>query len=286
MFVSGDITAIGSQIKTGLDVALNAADDINLISSQNTQWLEGENSSSGGAIGIGIGIIAGAQGGKNAVENNNLASVLAAAEANKPGTAKKWQEQQQAAIREACSGGTPVSCEMAVAGVGTLLSGGILPEAMVIAGVVSAGAISGIDLAANGSVDPKNVIGAYWAGALTRYTGFKTTVLINAATGATTSAIDEKNPFLYGTISGMGSAIGYGIGNKFIAPVLDDAINPTWKTLQWNDIGMGISQPFRLNPIPGTAGTFSGGVAGEGFNVLVDPHNNMGNEEKSGGESK
>ncbi|WP_234300319.1 hemagglutinin repeat-containing protein [Rahnella aceris] len=52
----GDITAVGSQIKAGLDVALNAADDINLISSQNTQWLEGENSSSGGAIGIGIGM--------------------------------------------------------------------------------------------------------------------------------------------------------------------------------------------------------------------------------------
>nr|WP_305080298.1 hemagglutinin repeat-containing protein [Rahnella sp. GSA61A] len=52
----GDITTIGSQIKAGLDVALNAADDINLISSQNTQWLEGENSSSGGAIGIGIGM--------------------------------------------------------------------------------------------------------------------------------------------------------------------------------------------------------------------------------------
>ncbi|TDS85950.1 hemagglutinin-like protein [Rahnella sp. BIGb0236] len=38
----GDITVIGSQIKAGLDVALNAADDINLISSQNTQWLDGK----------------------------------------------------------------------------------------------------------------------------------------------------------------------------------------------------------------------------------------------------
>ncbi|WP_310606958.1 VENN motif pre-toxin domain-containing protein, partial [Buttiauxella brennerae] len=35
------------------------------------------------------GGVAGAQAGKNAVENNNLASVLAAAEANKPGTAEK-----------------------------------------------------------------------------------------------------------------------------------------------------------------------------------------------------
>ncbi len=51
----GDITAIGSQIKAGLDVALNAADDINLISSQNTQLLEGDNKSSGGVMGVGSG---------------------------------------------------------------------------------------------------------------------------------------------------------------------------------------------------------------------------------------
>ena len=60
--MGGDITAIGSQIKAGLDVALNAADDINLISSQNTQLLEGENSSSGGAIGVGIGVGSGGAG--------------------------------------------------------------------------------------------------------------------------------------------------------------------------------------------------------------------------------
>ena len=52
----GDITAIGSQMKAGKDVVLNAADDINLISSQNTQWLESENQSSGGSLGIGIGV--------------------------------------------------------------------------------------------------------------------------------------------------------------------------------------------------------------------------------------
>ncbi|AYY06309.1 hypothetical protein EGY04_15435 [Enterobacter roggenkampii] len=47
------------------------------------------------------------------VENNNLASVLAAANAVKPGTKEKWQAEQQAAIKEAGSGGTPVSCQMA-----------------------------------------------------------------------------------------------------------------------------------------------------------------------------
>ncbi|AVZ82712.1 hypothetical protein DBV23_10950 [Edwardsiella ictaluri] len=72
------------------------------------------------------------------VENNSLASVLAAANANKPGTADKWKEEQQAAIKEACSGNTPMSCQMAVAAIGTVMSGGVLPEAMVISGAISA----------------------------------------------------------------------------------------------------------------------------------------------------
>ncbi len=58
----GDITAIGSQIKAGAYVTLDAADDINLISSQNTQLLEGDNKSSVGAIGIGIGVGSGGAG--------------------------------------------------------------------------------------------------------------------------------------------------------------------------------------------------------------------------------
>jgi hypothetical protein len=119
---------------------------------------------------------------------------------------------------------------------------------------------------------PNNVMAAYCGGALTRYTGFKSTVFINAAIGGATSSIDGKNPFLYGTINGVGSAIGYGIGNKIITPMLDDAINPTWKALHWDDIGMGMSQPSRLSPVPGIIGTGGGGVAGEVFNVVADPN--------------
>jgi filamentous hemagglutinin len=216
--------------------------------------------------------IAGAQAGKNAVENNSLANVLAAANKAKPGTAEKWQEQQQAAIKEACSGNTPMSCQMAVAAMGTVMSGGILPEAMVISGAISSGVVTAVDYGITGTVDPKNIMAAYWGGALTRYTGFKSTVLINAAIGGANSAIDGKNPFLYGTISGVGSAIGYGIGNKIITPMLDDAINPAWKALNWDDIGMGMSQPSRLSPVPGIIGTAGGGTAGEVFNVVVDPN--------------
>ncbi|EMA5188191.1 filamentous hemagglutinin, partial [Salmonella enterica] len=118
--------------------------------------------------------------------------MLAAANAVKPGTTEKWQKEQQAAIKEACSGNTPVSCQMAVAAMGTVMSPWVLPEAMVVTGTVSAGAVGGVDLWMNGSIDPKNIIAAYWSGALTRYTGFKSTVLINAGSGAITSYIDGK----------------------------------------------------------------------------------------------
>ena len=205
------------------------------------------------------------------VENNNLASVLAAANAVKSGTTEKWQAEQQAAIKEAGSGGTPVSCQMAMAAVGTVMSGGILPEAMVISGVISAGAVGGVDYVMNGSVDPKNVIAAYWSGALTRYTGFESTVLINTGSSAIVSYLDGKNPFLYGTIGGLGGAICYGVGNKLIEQILGEVVNPMWKSLQWEDIGYGISQPYRLSPVPGIVGPAGGGVAGEVFNVVVDP---------------
>lgn len=219
----------------------------------------------------GANAIAAAQAGKTTVDNNALGSVLAAANAIKPGTTEKWQEEQQAAIKEACSGNTPVSCQLAVAAMGTGMSAFILPEAMVTSGIIGSGAVSGVDWLMTGTVDPKNVIAAYWTGVLTRYTGFQSTVLINAAGSAITSSMDGKNPFLYGVIGGVGGAIGYGAGNKFLEPMLGDIVNPVWKSLRWDDIGMAISQPASLSPIPGILGTAGGGVAGETFNVKVDP---------------
>ncbi|MCZ7840989.1 VENN motif pre-toxin domain-containing protein [Leclercia adecarboxylata] len=233
----------------------------------------------GGLAGDGTAAaVAGAQSGKTVVENNSLAHVLAVAEANKPGTAQKWQEEQQAAIKKACSGDTPISCQMAVAAMGTMMSGGVLPEAMVISGGISSGVVSAVDYLITGTFDPQNAMAAYWGGALTRYTDFKSTVLINASIGGATSSIDGKNPFLYGTINGVGSAIGYGMGNKVIAPIMDDYFNPISKKILWDDIGMGISQPSRLNPVPGIAGTAGGGAAGEIFNVIVDPNKTENNK--------
>lgn len=101
------------------------------------------------------------------VENNSLAHVLAAAEANKAGTAEKWQEEQQTAIREACSGGTPVSCETAVAAMGSAMVWPLLPGAAATTSLIGAGANAGIGLLINGKVNPNDVILGYWTGVFT-----------------------------------------------------------------------------------------------------------------------
>lgn len=57
-----DITVAGSQIKAGKDVTLDAARDVNLIASQDTQQTTGKNSSSGGSLGVGVGVGSGGAG--------------------------------------------------------------------------------------------------------------------------------------------------------------------------------------------------------------------------------
>ncbi|WP_220710712.1 hemagglutinin repeat-containing protein [Enterobacter cancerogenus] len=57
-----DITVAGSQIKAGKDVMLDAARDVNLIASHDTQQTTGKNSSSGGSLGVGVGVGSGGAG--------------------------------------------------------------------------------------------------------------------------------------------------------------------------------------------------------------------------------
>jgi len=57
-----DITVAGSQIKAGQDVTLDAARDVNLLASQDTQQTSGKNSSSSGSIGVGLGVGSGGAG--------------------------------------------------------------------------------------------------------------------------------------------------------------------------------------------------------------------------------
>ncbi|WNJ36950.1 hemagglutinin repeat-containing protein [Enterobacter hormaechei subsp. hormaechei] len=62
MATGSDITVAGSQIKAGKDVTLDAARDVNLIASQDTQQITGKNSSSGGSLGVGVGVGSGGAG--------------------------------------------------------------------------------------------------------------------------------------------------------------------------------------------------------------------------------
>ncbi|EIQ53240.1 hemagluttinin repeat family protein [Shigella boydii 4444-74] len=54
--VDGDLTIQGGQIKAGNNVLLQANRDVNLVSAENTSKLEGKNTSSGGSVGVGIGV--------------------------------------------------------------------------------------------------------------------------------------------------------------------------------------------------------------------------------------
>ncbi|MGB9095789.1 hemagglutinin repeat-containing protein [Erwinia sp.] len=57
-----DINVQGSQLKAGGDASLSAARDVNLMSSQDSQKLEGKNESKGASLGVGINFGQGANG--------------------------------------------------------------------------------------------------------------------------------------------------------------------------------------------------------------------------------
>jgi len=59
---SGDITIGGSALKAGGEMTLDAVQDINLLSAQNTERSEGKNSSHGSSVGAGVGVGVGAGG--------------------------------------------------------------------------------------------------------------------------------------------------------------------------------------------------------------------------------
>ncbi|EQB8244813.1 VENN motif pre-toxin domain-containing protein, partial [Escherichia coli] len=214
------------------------------------------------------GVATGAAAGKNVVENNSLAHVLAAAEANKAGTAEKWQEEQQAAIREACSGGTPVSCETAVAAMGSAMVWPLLPGAAATTSLIGAGANAGIGLLINGEVNPNDVILGYWTGVFTAGTRLWGTMGVNAASGATSSYLKGDDPLKGGAMGGMSSGLGYGAG-KVLQGQLDKFINPNWKNWEWVDVGMGISKPMPLDPLPGVIGNMGGSASTEYINDRI-----------------
>lgn len=54
--------------------------------------------------------------------------------------------------------------------------------------------------------------------------------------------------------------------------MMDDYFNTISKNILWDDTGMGISRPSKINQAPGIAGTAGGGFTGAMFNVVADPN--------------
>ncbi|WP_039054804.1 hemagglutinin repeat-containing protein [Enterobacter sp. Bisph1] len=211
-----------------------------------------------------------AQTGKTTVENNSLASVLAAADANKPGTTEKWKDEQQAAIKDACSGDTPISCQQAVALMGTVASMPITPIELVAAGLSSAGAVAIADQGINGSVDLNNVMAAYWVTIITKDMEFVPTVVVNATAGATVNYVEGNNPGVGWLAGTLGGSLGYAVGNKIATPLLDKIFNTATPSSLWTDIGMGISKGVQPSSIPAITGGTIGGGAGEAVSDVTN----------------
>ncbi|MGD8163125.1 hypothetical protein [Pantoea sp. FN0307] len=88
------------------------------------------------------------------------------------------------------------------------------------------------------------------------------TVGWNAAGGATSNYIKGDDPLTGAISSSAGASLGYA-GGKIIQRPLDKVINPNWKNWQWVDVGMGISKPLPLSPVPAVTGNIGGSAISE-----------------------
>lgn len=138
-----------------------------------------------------------------------------------------------------------------------------LPGGMQLTAGIGGTANAGIQYAINGTVNPADVLIATYVGAFTANTGIWGTMGWNAAGGATSSYLNGDDPLTGATWGAGGSAIGYGMGKYLIKSPLNKVLNPTWKNYEWVDMGMGISKPIQLNPIPGISGNSGAALATE-----------------------
>ena len=138
-----------------------------------------------------------------------------------------------------------------------------LPGGMQITAGIGGTANAGIQYALTGEINSTDVLITTYVGAFTVNTGLGGTMGWNAAGGATSSYLNGDNPFKGVVISKAASGIGYGIG-KAATTSLDKWINPAWKNYEWVNMGMGISKPLPLSPIPGISGSAVSSFVTEG----------------------
>ncbi|WP_429839627.1 VENN motif pre-toxin domain-containing protein [Edwardsiella anguillarum] len=214
----------------------------------------------------GASALAGAQSGKTTVENNLLGG-------------SEWLQTEKAKEHgadvlscrdnpsgEACKRGLAENKAYAAA----LATGSValLPGSAQAMWGLGAGANAGVSYWVDGSIDPANAAIAGWVNVFSMGNGLTGTVGWNAAGGALGNWIDDKDPLSGAIMSGSSSAIGYGVG-KIIQGPLEKVINPNWKNWEWTDMGMGVSKPLPLNPVPGIAGNIGSSIASEGSGAII-----------------
>ena len=131
-------------------------------------------------------------------------------------------------------------------------------------GIAGAGSV-GAQLMSDGTVDPRSLaIDLVTAYAL-KGKGFALTVGGNAASGALNNYITDKSMFQGAISSGIGSAIGYGMGKAIEVP-LDKKINLDRTWAKYNSQPLNDKVPYvdvyRRNIVPDV----SGSVIGESIN--------------------
>ncbi|MCT4706363.1 VENN motif pre-toxin domain-containing protein [Enterobacteriaceae bacterium H16N7] len=197
------------------------------------------------------GAVTGAQAGKNSVDNNLFGGT-------------EWMQGKKASehgsdVLSCSDNPSGAACQRGIAEnkayAGALAAAGLiyLPGGMQVTAGIGGTANAGIQYLINGEINPADVLIASYVGAATAGTGFWGTVGWNAAGGAASSYLNGDDPFKGGVISGAASGLGYGIG-KAATISLDKWANPAWKNYEWVDMGMGISKPLPLSPIPGISG--------------------------------
>ncbi|WP_456298722.1 hemagglutinin repeat-containing protein [Dryocola clanedunensis] len=220
---------------------------------------------------------AGAQAGKNAVENNFL------------GTEEdqiKAVQRHGADVLSCADNPSGAACQRGIAEnkayAGALASAGLIymPGGMQVAAGIGGSANATVQYLVNGSINPSDVLIASYTGAFTAETALLGTVAFNAASGALSSYMNDGNA-LSGAMWGAGSsAIGYGIGNKVLVPILDKSLNPVWKNYASIELSSGISTSYPLSPVPGVAGTTAASIiteaSGQGGQKVMQNINKKG----------
>ncbi|RBQ32843.1 hypothetical protein C2125_18350 [Rahnella aquatilis] len=213
----------------------------------------------GGDVSSGID---GAKGGQNEVSNNLFGGT-------------EWGQEQKVKahgedVLSCATAPNSASCQRGLAEnqayATAMATAGLIyiPGGMQVTAGIGGTANAGIQYAINGTVNPTDVLIATYVGAFTANTGFIGTVGWNAAGGATSSYLNGGDTLTGAGWAAGGSALGYGMGKYLIELPLNKVLNPTWKSYEWVDMGMGISKPLQFDARPETWGTIAGSTTTEG----------------------